>query len=105
MREWTPGRVIADWQPIDTAPKDGTAVLVLIKRPIVHWVAAICAEKILLVVTIAQWWPATKENQSFAHWISASIEQPDRYDPGYYQSYQRIEPTHWMPLPDPPHAD
>ena len=54
------------WQPIETAPKDDTDVLVLCGDDIL--VGSFCA---------TMWW----------------IEQT---------SYEKRDPTHWMPLPEPP---
>lgn len=63
------------WQPIDTAPKDGTRILAWVKgrplddnRCIVEWVE---------VAGEGQW--AISDNKWF-----------------------RLHPTHWMPLPEPP---
>ena len=76
-----------EWQPIATAPKDGTWILLaggecewdeadLVKRPV-----------------SAQWtnYLNGKINDRFARW------QFCWYDGGYYGKYEN--PTHWMPLP------
>lgn len=54
-----------EWQPIETAPRDGTWILVYVN--------------------------GTVTNAFFylGHW-----------DDGDY--FSRMEPTHWMPLPEPP---
>ena len=54
------------WQPMETAPKDDTDVLVLCGDDIL--VGSFCG---------TMWW----------------IEQT---------SYEKRDPTHWMPLPEPP---
>lgn len=59
-----------DWQPIETAPKDGTRVLVNS-----HWMDA----------------TGKRLGVEIAHWR----------EEGYWQCLER-QPTHWMPLPDPP---
>jgi hypothetical protein len=61
---------VSEWQPIETAPQDGTWVLVF--RPRGMW------NKIRIGYFDGQW------------------RTPERMDP--------IRPTHWMPLPEPPHA-
>ncbi len=62
---------MTDWQPINTAPKDGTYVLVYGRHE---------------GVRIGKW------ETLFDDW-----EAP--YEGGL------LEPTHWMPLPDPPTAE
>ena len=63
-----------EWQPIETAPKDG-AVLI-------HW----------------------SEQAGF----NGNTEVAEQYDPGEWASCESCgmtwqeEPTHWMPLPEPP---
>lgn len=77
------------WQPIETAPKDGTALLVM--RNI---------------------WPGTKTGRA------EDCNGHNTYVAGYWSSENEgrwmcymdqirdpecpIEPTHWMPLPQPP---
>lgn len=61
-----------EWQPITTAPKDGTAVL--------GW-----SPSWLRLLTI--WWD---DNPKCRCWIGG----------GYMQ--RTLPPTHWMPLPAPP---
>jgi hypothetical protein len=61
------------WQPIDTAPKDGTAILI-------H--------------------PAAGEMR-VVHWrIDRGYWSTDSWDDGGYDA--DMHPTHWMPLPPPP---
>ena len=70
---------MTDWQPIETAPKDGT--------PILAWP---CGDgwggKFPYVV---QWVPPNEHHDGL--WREAAGEQYDDFDP-----------THWMPLPEPP---
>ena len=58
-----------EWKPIETAPKDGTHVLVMTKDRIVQ--IAYCGDGEF-------WWRAFEHGQIYP------------------------QPTHWMPLPDPP---
>ena len=64
---------MTEWEPIETAPKDGTAILVCGRYP--HY------RKELAIIRI-QWWDTQTDK-----WANVS-------DP--------IIPTHWMPLPDLP---
>lgn len=78
------------WQPIETAPRDGSAVLVM--RDI--WPgsptgrARDCNEHNTYV---AVWWGDEAEGGAWVCYMDM-IEDPDC----------PIEPTHWMPLPAPP---
>lgn len=66
------------WQPIETAPKDGT------------WVMLGRAGR---MPEVGSW-----ENGS--PWLDGWFcggERSDSYGPDF-------DPTHWMPLPEPPHA-
>lgn len=66
------------WRPIDTAPKDGTLVLL--------W-SEFWAETFGIV--IARW-------QSRAGWVCAEFITGDWEE--------EDQPTHWHPVPDPPHG-
>jgi hypothetical protein len=62
---------MTDWQPIETAPKDGTHILIYDaygECSVVYWF--------------------TYDNGNDCGWT---------YDGG-----DRFDPSHWMPLPDPP---
>ena len=65
---------MSKWQPIETAPTDGTRILV--------W------EGFYECVELVWWrWKQTGE-EAYGTWTTNGIS-------GY-------NPTHWMPLPDPP---
>lgn len=74
-----------EWQPIETAPKDGTDILVI--EPLNN-----CYGKI----TNAFW---EKEQNKIFDGHKITIE-------GYWaescDNQLVLEPTHWMPLPKPP---
>jgi len=65
---------MSEWQPIASAPKDGTGIL-LYRR---------YEGKYLHLVDVGQW---RKEEEGGPRWA---------------WTYSTWEPTHWMPLPDPP---
>lgn len=65
-----------DWRPIDTAPKNGTAVLVALAGG-------------MYTPTVAYW----RSSITGSMW---TIPETNRY--------LIVEPTHWMPLPEPPEA-
>ena len=62
---------MSEWQPIETAPKDGTAVLVYDGK-----------------ITTAEWYGLG------GYWSLCRV--------GAWAEDSETDPTHWMPLPDPP---
>lgn len=80
--------LIQGWQPIETAPKDGTRILVwsdeLYQKPYIAWYG---------------------EDSGF-HELPPGYEwltgDGDSNSYGYY--YTPCKPTHWMPLPDAPYV-
>jgi hypothetical protein len=66
---------VDDWQPIETAPKDGTRILIASKEG----------------VASASW-------SCCIHWDPAG----DWSDSDEYATPAGHEITHWMPLPEPP---
>ena len=82
---------MTDWQPIETAPKDGTAVLVMRNTwPGIRGGRARRCDGINTVV--AEWW--ANESGGSGAWICYMGLTQDPKCP--------FEPTHWMPLPEPP---
>lgn len=80
---------MADWQKIETAPKDGTMILL--------W----CAPASMV---IGRW----EREASFGDgredapgWQVFNCEE----DPWYSWAWQADTPTHWQPLPSPPTED
>jgi hypothetical protein len=81
-----------NWQPIDTAPKDGTSVLIFI--PDTKYGGKYDS------VTISRWYVHYMNGQPNPR-RKPEWEQKDMYaGMGSYQG--PIYPTHWMPLPTPP---
>lgn len=70
-----------DWQPIETAPKDGTEVLLWLGFPFSR-------------IEYAKWY------QGWGLWIDA--EDPEPEDSDEVRGTGELVPTHWMPLPEPP---
>ena len=76
------------WQPIETAPKDGTWVLVF---------GNVCDESWREIsVAVAQYTNELNGGTTEWHWQFAW------YDGGYYGIVDDV--THWMPLPEPPQS-
>ena len=83
---------MSEWQPIETAPKDGTWILV--------WGGEATDErddrndKAERSHAVAQWTTYLNGRHHEGHWQFAW------YDGGFYGYYDK--PTHWMLLPAPP---
>ncbi len=72
---------MSDWQPIDTAPRDGTRVLL--------W----CEDGVGAVIGI---WYAFKSNLLPPYWATTrGLLHGSAHDREY-------QPTHWQPLPPAP---
>jgi hypothetical protein len=69
---------MTDWQPIETAPKDATAVLLWPDIPVCIYRGNAPAE-----IVLGYYLPVDRE------WYN-----PERQ--------HTFDPTHWMPLPEPP---
>ena len=83
---------MSNWNPIETAPKDGTAVLVM--RDI--WPGTSTGRAIECNghnTYVAEWWGGDNDSDE-GHWVCYMDAVLDPDCP--------IEPTHWMPLPFPP---
>lgn len=79
----------SEWQSIETAPRDGSAVLVM--RDIWPGTASGRAEECNGHNTyVAEWWAQEGSN---GEWVCYMDATADPICP--------VEPTHWMPLPKP----
>ena len=72
--------VMTDWQPIETAPKDGTNILA---------------------------WPCSDGwgDEYFPYvvqWVDANEYHEGMWREAAGEKYDWFNPTHWMPLPEPP---
>jgi len=83
-------RELGAWQPIETAPKDGTAVLLCwavdADKKMIDWQKE--PETAGVFVQVASWWEI---EDSWIVYASLVKENPLHFTP-----------THWMPLPKPP---
>jgi hypothetical protein len=75
----SPSSQLVGWRPIETAPKDGTPVLVGHEQAV-----------------FSAWWEkdGTQTNTNHPGWVDGTTNS--------YEEYTTYEPTHWMPLPAPP---
>lgn len=79
---------MTDWRPIETAPKDGTLVMLSGDRIYYGWDG-----KTKPLAVVGQF-------ASSCNPLGADTWQFAWFDGGFYGEYEN--PTHWMPLPDPP---
>lgn len=80
--EVSSGRVeMSEWQPINTAPRDGTLIDI--------WATGRCPD--------CFWEECDGEDFMLSGWRQRYAESP-----GNSFSIDDLEPTHWMPLPQPP---
>ena len=82
------GARVAEWQPIETAPKDGTWVMVLCAKSIQDSdLPEPCVFTDRWVSETNEWWEQVSENKK--------VKRLD--DNSHWISYE--DPTHWQPLP------
>lgn len=103
---------MTEWQPIETAPKDGTSILLLARGE--SWIAEVGGDPSSSPpkCAIGYWDPEGSSwcdslgrfpgDPSFDHEDGVNL-----YTTGSWMSgggwFQPNEVTHWMPLPEPPH--
>jgi hypothetical protein len=77
-----------NWQPIETAPKDGTRVLLLNESG---------------EIEVAGYVEDFYERSEFVRKAKdGDVYRTVLVDCGYWQTEVAVCPTHWMPLPEPP---
>jgi hypothetical protein len=82
---------MSTWQPIETAPKDGTDIIVGYDFATVWIVHAAFWRQVDDNLRALDW---TDEDTGWWSYINGSVTQEQLDGPR--------APTHWMPLPDPP---
>lgn len=75
------------WQPIETAPKNGTTILVWFRQ---HGAMTV------------RWTDSEDDYTSeYAHWHV----DDHKHGPFPVRGYEERDATHWMPLPEPPSSN
>ncbi|CAB4145767.1 hypothetical protein UFOVP1204_66 [uncultured Caudovirales phage] len=98
----TPKAHPMNWQPIETAPKDGTPVLLWLDPPLHSndcwsWIpfGEICV--------VTGWTTDTEYRDGSYEWNCGFCRESSADSYGYTFPLQiDVTPTHWMPLPTPP---
>jgi hypothetical protein len=95
---WLYRAAVTEWQPIDTAPRDGTTV-------IVGWDSA------TVWIVRAAWWRSKEDIEQMA--MGGCLDADDA-DIGWWSYIHSVTqemlddyraPTHWLPMPPPPKGD
>ena len=82
------GAMFNDWRPIDTAPRNGSKVLIVNEEG-----------EMDVASYVAQWY----ESEEFVRKASdGDVYRTIREESGYWLTETVYLPTHWMPLPAPP---
>ncbi len=77
-----------EWQPIETAPRDGTEIIVGVD------IASVWIVRNARFVKATNWTPQEPDDVD-GWWAQRNSVTQEHLD-GIY------EPTHWLPMPDPP---
>lgn len=81
---------MSEWKTIDSAPKDGTAVLVM-RNDWPGCPGGVATECNGHNTYVAEFWSGEGEDGEWVCYMNA-VQDP----------YCPVTPTHWMPLPPPP---
>lgn len=85
----------AGWQPIETAPKDGTKLLL--------WTTTVGDDKLTEYLSTVDGEPSSLSCVQIGQWDPGNDASDPMYSrPASWETSYIGNPTHWMPLPAPP---
>lgn len=82
--------MVGEWQPIETAPRDGTVIDLWIEcrlQVVNSYRAPNCT-----------WVDIDDRRLVYSGWVITN----NQWFPDHFLSTELLVPTHWMPLPEPP---
>jgi hypothetical protein len=85
---------MSEWQPIETAPKDGTRIFL--------WLPEI--EDYQRPKRIESYWQCSWWANEYGNGPACNVNARPKveYDGALCATWELIKPSHWMPLPAPP---
>jgi len=96
---------MSEWRPIETAPKDGTIVLLWLAEDIDrYYIAGSRAPRL----TIGFYGSSDPDYNPQEQWCSVEAKEEmwgmggELTGPMMETEFISVRPTHWMPLPEPP---
>ena len=98
---------MTNWQPIATAPKDDTPVLLWLPKPLAAWGDPEGGVgKLERSHVVIGWYdPSDFHWEKGRSWEVGVVEAGAADTEGGYSCFPiRVAPTHWMPLPEPPQS-
>lgn len=84
--------MMVEWQPIETAPRDGTEII-----------GAFCNDYGYMdkPTVYGPWTCAFRKGRWMASWDDTHVIESESYAGTEYKGTD-IDPTHWQPIPEPP---
>lgn len=95
---------MGEWQPIETAPRNGKPVLLFLNPPLDT--NSVCGWVTVGLLDIVVGWAdgfGEYRDPNFGNWHSGFCEEGSADTEGYSSAIMLpVYPTHWKPLPEPP---